>query len=424
MVQNAKHHLHRLLRWSEKYTKTDMVYFASGNLWLVVGRIATSGSGFLLTLGFANLLTPEAFGSYKYILAVAGFIGAFSLNGLGNAALRAIGRGQIDVIPSLFRTAVMWSIPASFVALGIGGYYLYMNNFTLGWSLIVIAILNPLLSNLAITKSFFIATGDFKRTTLYNSISTLIQIAVIISSLLLTKNVLVIASTYFIINAIVGYGTYWLSIRTLKVKDDPTHLEETIQYTKHLSVLGILQTVVGQLDQLLLWHFAGPVALATYAIALGPIRELRSLSTNITSLAFPKIAEKTKGDAAHTVREKSKKILIGYAVFTLTYILIAPYAFHLLFPRYMTAVLPSQILALSLVFQSLSLADLFLFVHGGIKDRYRIIVPSQTARAILYLVLIPPYGLYGAAAAGLLAEGANLAATAYAYHTNHHRKAT
>lgn len=418
MIDKNKVHLHRLLRWSERYTKTDMVYFASGNLWLILGRIATSGSGFFLTLGFANLLTPEAFGSYKYILAVAGFIGAFSLNGLGNAALRAIGKGQIDVIPSLFRASMLWSIPASFVALGIGGYYLFMGNATLGWALIVIAVLNPLLSNLAITKSFFIANGDFKRTTLYNTISTLIQIAVIIFSLLLTKNVLFIASTYFIINAIVGYTTYLLSMRALHVKDDPTHLRETIAYTKHLSVLGIFQTVIGQLDQLLLWHFAGPVALATYAIALGPIRELRTLSTNITSLAFPKIAEKTKGDAAHAIRDKSKKILVVYTLITALYIFIAPHAFHFLFPRYMSAVLPSQILALSLIFQSLSLADLFLFIHGEIKDRYRIIVPSQSARAVLYLILIPLYGLYGAALAVLLAECANLLATAYAYKTN------
>src|SRR5690606_14131318 len=65
------------LRQSEKYTKVDMVYLASGNFWLTTNRVVGIGTGFMLTLAFANLLPPEIFGQYKYILALAGIIGAF-----------------------------------------------------------------------------------------------------------------------------------------------------------------------------------------------------------------------------------------------------------------------------------------------------------------------------------------------------------
>ena len=420
MAHNTNEHLHRLLRWSEKYTKTDMVYFASGNFWLIIGRIITSSSSFLLTFACANLLTPQEFGSYKYILAVAGFVGAFSLNSLGNAALRAIGKGHIGVVPVLFKAAILWSVPASIFALCGAGYYLFMGNQTLGWSLIVIALLNPLTSNLGVAKSLFVATGDFKRTALYNTVSTVVQIVVIMLALLLTKNVLVITTSFFIVSALVGYITYWHSLRVLKVKNDPTHFEETMRYTQHMSVLGVLQLVVGQLDQLLLWHFAGPVALATYAIALGPTRELRSFSENITALAFPKISQKTKEAAAIAVQDKSRKLFIGYLILTTIYVCAAPYIFQIFFPQYISAVVPSQILAFGLIFQTRSLADLFLFAHGGVKDRYRVIVPSQCARALLYCILIPFYGLYGAVAAAILAELTNLVAVAYAYKVNRH----
>lgn len=418
MIARNKNRLYRLLRWSERYTKTDMVYFMSGNFWLLSGRVIATGSGFLLTIAFANLLTPEAFGAYKYILAIAGFVSAFCLNGLGNAALRAIGKGYISVIPSLFRASLIWSLPASVFALVGATYYLYMGNPTLGWSLVVIAVLNPLTSNLGIAKSFFVATGDFKRATFYNTIRTVAQISVIMVTLFFTKNILIIASSFFIASAVVGYATYWHSLRVLNVKNDQTHLAETLNYTKHVSVLGVLQLVTGQLDQLLLWHFAGPVALATYAIALGPTRELRTISENITTLTFPKIVQKTKEEAAEIVRIKSRRLLLGYLFFATVYAISAPFAFQLFFPQYMDAVLPSQILAFGLIFQTRSLADLFLFAHGGIKDRYRVIIPSQIIRAVLYCVFIPLYGLYGAVAAIMFAELGNLATVAYAYRVN------
>ena len=37
MFKNFKDKTYNLLRWSEKYTKTDMVYLAQGSFWLSLG---------------------------------------------------------------------------------------------------------------------------------------------------------------------------------------------------------------------------------------------------------------------------------------------------------------------------------------------------------------------------------------------------
>src|SRR5689334_12787395 len=71
----------RLLRWSERYMKTDMVYLAKGSFWLTLGQVAASASGLLLVIGFANLLPKEVYGTYKLILSLAGIIASFSLTG-------------------------------------------------------------------------------------------------------------------------------------------------------------------------------------------------------------------------------------------------------------------------------------------------------------------------------------------------------
>src|SRR3989344_4033868 len=76
-----------LLRSSEKYFKTDMVYLAKGGFWLVVGQLIVSGVSFGLSVAFANLLEPDVYGTYRYILTIFNFLAIPTLTGI-NVALR------------------------------------------------------------------------------------------------------------------------------------------------------------------------------------------------------------------------------------------------------------------------------------------------------------------------------------------------
>lgn len=82
-MERLKHHTHRALRHSEKYFKTDMVYLAKGGFWLTTGQGVASLASLVLAIAFANLLPKEAYGNYKYILAVVGVLTLFGLTGIG-----------------------------------------------------------------------------------------------------------------------------------------------------------------------------------------------------------------------------------------------------------------------------------------------------------------------------------------------------
>jgi len=69
MIERAKILTYKILRYSERYTQTDMVYFASGGFWLLLGQFISTISAFLLLIAFANFLPKEVFGTYQYILA-------------------------------------------------------------------------------------------------------------------------------------------------------------------------------------------------------------------------------------------------------------------------------------------------------------------------------------------------------------------
>ncbi|MEK7628417.1 MAG: oligosaccharide flippase family protein [Patescibacteria group bacterium] len=396
MIRCAKEQIVKTLRWSERYTKTDMVYLASSGFWLTSGRLFSVASGTLLTIAFANLFSPTSFGTYKYVLSIAGVVGAFSLGGLGGAVTRAIAQGNIHIVRAVFRVSVLWSIPASAVALAGSAYYFWNGNVHLGTGLLLIAITNPFLNGFTLWKSTLLGAQDFRGLTMYGMPRALIPVALLLGTLLMTQEVPIILAVYFFSNLLVGWVIYEMTLRKHHIGDGGTGVGEIVTYGKHMSVMGALSQAVGNLDQLLLWHFAGPVQLAIYAFALAPIRELRSFPENIYPIIFPKMATKTVEEMKRTVPLRMKQLLLVSCLIAGIYIFLAPLLYTIVFPQYVTAIFASQLLALTLVLQPRGVVETMLYVEGNTKIRYVTIFVTQGAKVILWVILIPLYGIMGA----------------------------
>src|SRR3990172_6841992 len=85
---------YQLLRQSEDFLKTDMVYLTKGGFWLSLGHGVAMLAGFFISIAFANLFPKESFGTYKFILSMVAMLGAFSLTGIGVAITQAVARGN------------------------------------------------------------------------------------------------------------------------------------------------------------------------------------------------------------------------------------------------------------------------------------------------------------------------------------------
>src|SRR5688572_902048 len=118
----------RVLRWSEKYLKTDMVYLAKGGFWLTLGQAVSSAAGVLLIIGFANLLPKEAYGTYKYVLSIAGVLAAFSLTGMSVAVTQAVARGMDGMLRVAAKIQLRWGLLVTLAASAFGIYYLANGN--------------------------------------------------------------------------------------------------------------------------------------------------------------------------------------------------------------------------------------------------------------------------------------------------------
>src|SRR3989338_1976898 len=141
--ERVRGRLYRFLRWSERYTKTDMVYLASGGFWLTLGQIISSAATFGLAIAFANLLPKETYGTYKFILSIAGILSVLTLPGMMTALTQAVARGfEGSVIPAL-KLRVRWGMLAGLGNLVVATYYYFNGNTKLTISFLIVAAFLP-----------------------------------------------------------------------------------------------------------------------------------------------------------------------------------------------------------------------------------------------------------------------------------------
>lgn len=406
MLKKLRQTSFSVLRWSEKYTKTDMVYLAKGASWMSTANIIMGGISFLLAIAFANLLPKETFGVYKYVLSVGGFIAAFSLSaGMGSVITQSVSKGFEGILKQAFKTSLVWGIPLSIATLAGALYYILKDNYVLGGSLVIIAIFIPFLNSSQLYTSFLNGKQDFKRITLFGILGTLVQTGVVFLTLLFTDSVVILALAYFASITLITLILYFSTVSAYKPNKE--YNKETLQFGKSISVVQMIAGLAGHMDKILIFQILGGTALATYTFALAPVVQLRSILKMMTPLALPKLALQEKETIKKTLGRKVTVFTLGIIAMVILYVLIAPFFYRLFFPTYLEAIIFSQVYVLILLLFPKKLISLTLFAHDQKEATYALIVLQPVVQVILLFTLIPIIGLWGAIVAEIVASMAN-----------------
>ena len=358
----------------------------------------------VLAIAFANLIDPESYGNYKYVLSLAGIIGAFSLSELGTAVLRAIARGHEGTLRYAFRLSLFWSIGMIFISGIVGIYYLFNDNYFLGYSLLIIGATIPLISAGSLYRPFLVGKRAFKKLALYSIVQSIFPTLSVLGALLLKAPLLLLVATYFITNAIIIRLLY---AKTKKLAQNTSIDPSTNKLGKHLSVMGVISAVAGKLDSILIFQLLGGAELAIFSLAITLPDIIRSSFKHITSLAVPKFSEKTKEEMKQAVWSKTKIVFIATGCIALVYIFLAPFIFDVLFPLYKASVPYSQVYALSL-FTSLLLASAYFDSQIAIKERYILNIVINGTTIVSTIIGIYFFGIWGAIFARLIARAVNI----------------
>ncbi len=101
-------------------------------------------------------------------------------------------------------------------------------------------------------------------------------------------------------------------------------------------------------------------------------------------------------------------LTIPIVIMVLLYIIIAPYLFKFFFPKYIDAVLYSQVAILSLLFFQKKLIAYTALAHASKKILYSMSIYASFFKIFLLIILLPIYGIWGAIFAELIAQAAGL----------------
>lgn len=401
-MKKFKSKVYKILRWSERYTKTDMLYLAKGGSWFGLGTGLSWVISFGTALAFANLISKETFGAYQYVLSVMGIFSIMTLPGMGTAISRAAAHGKDGSLFEALKTKIKWGLLGGLGAISLGTYYFFKDNSLLGWAFAVTGILIPFWDAPGIYINYAQGKRRFDISSVYDVSAQLLAAIAVITALYFSKNLIVILISYLL-----GWGlgrTLLFYITIKKLPPNNEHGVDVISYGKHLTVMSVLNKISVNLDTILLWHLVGPAQIAAYVFAQSLPLRVAGLTKVADRLAFPKMATQ---DMAIIQKTLLRKVLLMCALASLVaiaYVVAAPYLFKFFFPKYLEAVPLTQLLSLLIVLQPLGLFLNPLTAHARKKLLYLYNFSVPVFRTIIFLILIPSFGVTGAVIGLLLVK--------------------
>lgn len=406
-----RNQIYSLLRMSEKYTRTDMVYLAKGGFWLSFGQIGISVIAFILSITFARYVSKEVYGTYRFLLSLFWTLTAFSFSGLSSAVVRAIAQGKEGAYKQSFKYTIIGSIPMSLIACGISIYHFSHNNSILGFGALLIGILGPFFQLAYLYGSFLEGKKEFRYNSLFGIILNGIPAIALIASTFFVQNSLTFFLIYLLTHILTGSSLCFFTFR--KFKPNTIKSDNLLEVGAHFSAMNILATISAQIDQLLTFHYLGAAQLAIYSFTKAIPDQLLALFNTAPSLAFPKFANR----AAHEIAQTFWRKIIGFTLFagltSISFYFAAPYIFEYIFPKYIDSIFYTQIYAFALIPIATIIPVTVLQAHTAKRELYIFNIASATFNIVALIILIPKYFILGAVIAKIVSRVFNFALSSF-----------
>ncbi|MCC6405320.1 MAG: oligosaccharide flippase family protein [Candidatus Yanofskybacteria bacterium] len=397
----------RAIKASSTHLRLDMSYIVRGSFWLNARTVLMLGLTFGLSIAFANLLTPDDYGRYRFIISGVTFWGALLLTGANIAVTRGVARGAERTFLASIPAQLTWNSVATLCIAGTGVFYLVQGDRGLGVAFLAAALVYPLTALLNTYSAYFSGKRDFRSQAFYETLATIIYVGILSTALFLGASAGVLAILFFASYAI-GHGIGFIRAYRAANRSSPVDTD-AMRYARNLTLVSIPATFMLQLDNILVFHYLGSADLAMYTYAmLGPDK-IAGLLRYIPTMAIPKYANRASESLRTSIPLRALQMSIFGAGIALLYFFIAPFVFRFFLPQYISAIPYSRLYALSLV----AVGSLLPLSSLLAQARVRRIAVFQFGLPFIQLLAtyigVRFYGLRGAIIAKLIGDFANFA---------------
>lgn len=363
-----------------------------------------TGLGFVVTYLLANFVDQTTYGQYKYIVSIAGVLGACTLNGAASAVLQSVSKGYEGSLKIETRNYMVWSTPALILAIILGTYYIVMDDPVLGSAIILMTVINYIQNIYLLHVSFLNGKKDFTRLATNQIINaSVVALAIFGITMLEMTHVIVIILAY--------HGSQmlfqiWAHRKTLKRHTpQPEVLETETHLSRHLSLGNMVVIVSEFIDKILIFQLLGPQKLALYAFSVGIPDQMRSINKVIKAILIPKLNTKTNPELSASVHTHTRTYVLITVLITILFAFLATPIYKLLFPQYVAAAPYASFYMLMLPIIAFGmLHGEALQIKGMIKEIYFIRFLEPISKIALLVICIPHFGIAGAIGAILTAK--------------------
>ncbi len=404
MIPRLKNLIRGWLSRLQRVTGTDMLYAAKGGFWLSSGSVVGTLASLAVVVAFANLAPKETYGSYKYLMAIAGTLAGFTLTGLGEALMGAAARGNDGTLRMFVRRAFRWNLAISAVAFAGAVWYFWRGNAMLGAALVSIAAFLPMTHSAVLYGPFLAGKRLFQVSARYSAARALVPAVALIAALrFFPDHPAALVSVFMGAMAVTTYAAYRLVLRT-RVKNDSVE-PGALRYGKHVSLVNALGAFAANFDKIVIFQTLGAAPTAVYALAQALPDQVDAVFSHLRTLAIPKFAARTPQGSFKALLRKTAIVALILVLVTAAAAGLAPFAYGLLFPAYQDAVpYAIALLAAQIPIGAAHLPMAFLTAHQDIRSRYALGLIGPAANIVLLLALIAPFGIWGVVAAKILSK--------------------
>lgn len=361
--------VYALLRWSERFTRTDMVYLTKGFGALASAQAISALVSFILAVLFAHFATQNDYGTYKYFIATASIIGVFTLSGIPGALTRAAALGYNETLPHATKLARRWGVLPAAISLVGSSYYFWNGNEILGYGFLIILVATLYGNSSTLWNAFLEGKREYKLKSLLavsrNVVSGLLLAAVIY----IYPHPLALALTYFGSHLAINLGiTLWTQRHLPQGKGVHNGF---LRLAKHFTLQNAIKVTATQLDKVLIFQSLGNGPLAVYAFATIVPQQIRDLFQHVATLAYPKFATNTDLPSLRASMFYKTAILLAVMLgVALLYILFAPTLFRVFFPTYADSIWLSQVSALGIAASAAMIPAQVLRARAHVRELY------------------------------------------------------
>ena len=316
--------------------------------------------------------------------------------GINVAIIKYTSQKQDGVYSRGSRLRFIYSLIEIPLFLMVGAYFYYYDSRIVGLGLMSISIFFPFFDGLNSWESFLVGKKRFKHIFIYKSTYSVINLAILVLVIYLkSENLILIILSYIFVNSVFNIICILITKKIIKNNSEaPGWRKEGYK----LTLRTVISLLYNNVDKIIIGLLMGPGELAVYSIAVVIYSKVLFFIKEIINVVTPKLFEKTK-DKDYRLEKKTMFFsTLFILLFTAIIVVIIPKMYILFFSeKYADSIRYAQIY-MAIVPISFINNIIQIFLIG--KNKVNIVITNQVIsiclNLILYFVLIPIWGIYGA----------------------------